>query len=77
MTQFDKELKYVKDTMSKVITPVELSNAKRLKREFLDTYVVLISPTDKHFLNIQNELNELELLVTKKISSAYFFGQRN
>ena len=77
MTQFDKELKYVKDTMSKVITPTELSNAKRLKKEFLDTYVVLISATDKHFLDIQNELNELERLTIKRISSAYFFGRRN
>lgn len=73
MTEFEKELKYVKDKFSKIIIPDELSAAKRLKREFVDKYITLISPTDKRFLEIQNELNALELEATRRISSAYYF----
>lgn len=75
MTEFDKDLKYVKDRFSKIYTPDDLSDAKRLKRFFIDKYVLLISQTDKRFTQIQTELNTLELEATKRISSAYFFGK--
>lgn len=73
MTEFDKDLKFVKDKFSKIYTPDDLSEAKRYKRFFIDKYVVLISHTDKRFTDIQNELNMLELEATKRISSAYYF----
>lgn len=73
MSEFEKELQYVKQTYRKVITADDLSAAKRLKNLFIDKYVVKISPTDKTFLNIQNELTQIDAEVTKKITSAYLF----
>ena len=73
MNEFDKDLKFVKDKYTEVIHPDDLSKAKSFKRWFVDKYTVLISPLDKTFIKIQNELNELEQEVTKKISSAYYF----
>lgn len=73
MSEFEKELQYVKQTYKKVITADELSAAKRLKNFFIDKYIVKISPTDKTFINIQNELTQLDVEVTKKITSAYRF----
>ena len=75
MTQFEKEYQYVIQTFKKVVTPDELSSAQRLKNFFINKYIVLISQTDKRFIEIQNELNELDLTTTKRISSAYFFGK--
>jgi hypothetical protein len=73
MTEFEKELNYVKQVYSKVITADDLSAAKRLRQLFLDKYVIKISPTDKTFIKIQNELAKLDADMTKKISSAYLF----
>jgi hypothetical protein len=56
-----------------VITADDLSAAKRLRQLFLDKYVIKISPTDKTFIKIQNELAKLDADMTKKISSAYLF----
>jgi hypothetical protein len=73
MTEFEKELNYVKQVYSKVITADDLSAAKRLRQLFLDKYVIKISPTDTTFTKIQNELAKLDADMTKKISSAYLF----
>ena len=73
MTEFEKELNYVKQVYSKVITADDLGSAKRLRQLFLDKYVIKISPTDKTFIKIQNELAKLDANMTKKISSAYLF----
>jgi hypothetical protein len=73
MTEFEKELNYVKQVYSKVITADDLSAAKRLRQLFLDKYVIKISPTDTTFTKIQNELAKLDANMTKKISSAYLF----
>jgi len=73
MNEFEKELQYVKQIYNKVITADDLGNAKRLKQLFLDKYIIKISPTDKTFLKIQNELTELDIQITKKITSAYLF----
>lgn len=75
MTQFEKEYQYVLQTFKKVVTPDELSSAQRLKNFFINKYVILISQTDKRFIEIQNELNDLDIATTKRISSAYFFGK--
>ena len=75
MTQFEKEYQYVLQTFKKVVTPDELSAAQRLKNFFINKYVILISQTDKRFIEIQNELNDLDIATTKRISSAYFFGK--
>lgn len=73
MSEFEKELQYVKQVYNKVITADDLGTAKRLRQLFLDKYIVKISPTDKTFLRIQNELTQLDAQVTKKITSAYLF----
>jgi hypothetical protein len=73
MTEFEKELNYVKQVYSKVITADDLGSAKRLRQLFLDKYVIKISPTDTTFIKIQNELTKLDADTTKKISSAYLF----
>lgn len=73
MSEFEKELQYVKQVYNKVITADDLGSAKRLRQLFLDKYIVKISPTDKTFLGIQNELTQLDAQVTKKITSAYLF----
>lgn len=75
MTEFDKDLIYVKNRFAKVITPDDLAAAKKLKRDFVDKYVILISQTDKRFIEIQNELSDIEQKITKRITSAYFFGK--
>lgn len=73
MTQYEKDLAYVKSKLRSVITPDDLGTAKRLKRGFVEKYSVLVSPTDLHFIQVQMELDAMELEVTKKISSAYLF----
>ena len=73
MTQFEKDFDYVKQKYNQVITPDDLSEAKRIRRFFVDKYVVLVSQTDKKFIEIQNEITELDALITRKISSAYLF----
>ena len=73
MSEFEKELQYVKQVYNKVITADDLGSAKRLRQLFLDKYIVKISPTDKTFLGIQNELTQLDAQITKKITSAYLF----
>lgn len=73
MSEFEKELQYVKQVYNKVVTADDLGSAKRLRQLFLDKYIVKISPTDKTFLGIQNELTQLDAQVTKKITSAYLF----
>jgi hypothetical protein len=73
MTQFEKDFDYVKQKYNQVITPDDLSEAKRNRRFFVDKYVVLVSQTDKRFIEIQNEITELDALITRKISSAYLF----
>lgn len=76
MTQFEKEKNYVISVFQKVITPDDLGTAKRLKRDFIDKYVVLISQTDKTFIRVCDELNKLEQEKTTLISSAYLFGKK-
>lgn len=73
MSEFEKELQYVKQVYNKCITTDDLGNAKRLRQLFVDKYIIKISPTDKTFLRIQNELTELDRVTTKKITSAYLF----
>lgn len=73
MTQFEKDFDYVKQKYNQVITPDDLSEAKRIRRFFVDKYVVLVSQTDKKFIEIQNEITALDALITRKISSAYLF----
>jgi hypothetical protein len=73
MSEFERELQYVKQTYKKVITADDLGSAKRLKQLFLDKYVVKVSQTDKTFLKIQNELHELDVETTKRITSLYRF----
>lgn len=76
MTQFEKDKNYVKSVFQKVVTPDELSAAKRLKTDFINKYVILISQTDKTFIKICDELNKLEQEKTTLISSAYLFGKK-
>ncbi len=74
MTQFEKELKYVKSLFEKIYTQDELSRAQRAKREFIDMYILVVSQTDLTFIKIQNELNQLEVEAVKRLTSAYRFN---
>jgi hypothetical protein len=73
MSEFEKELAYVKQVLSKVLTPDDLFNAKNLKTSFITKYTVLISPTDKKFLRILDTLTKLENEATKRLTSNYYF----
>jgi hypothetical protein len=76
MSEFEKELKYLKTKFSKVITPDDLNEAKRLKQFFVDKYVVLVSSTDKTFIKLIEELNSIEREKTRQITSAYLFNKK-
>jgi hypothetical protein len=69
MNQYERELAYVKNLFKKVYGSAELNYAKRVKREFEDKYIVLISPTDTNFLKVRAELETLEMEATKKLTS--------
>lgn len=76
MTEYERELAYVKKTIKGVITPDQLNAAKRLKTMFFDKYIVLISPLDKTWIKVMDEINQLEQEKIKLISSAYLFGKK-
>lgn len=73
MSEYEKELAYVKLILKSVKTQEDLTYARELKRQFISKYIILISPTDKLFLKVQNQLNELEIKATTKITSGYLF----
>lgn len=73
MTQYDKELQYVRKVINTVQNQNQLRVAQVLKNNFISKYCVLVSPTDPTFLSLITELNELERTVTRKISSDYLF----
>jgi len=73
MTQFEKEFSYVLNQSNKIYTPDELDAWKRLKRHFEDKYIVLVSQTDKSFIQMRETLLEIEQKKTREISSAYLF----
>jgi hypothetical protein len=72
-SEYQKDLIYVKLILKSVKTMEDLSFARDLKRQFISKYIVLISPTDKTFIQVQNELNDLEQKYTTKITSGYLF----
>jgi hypothetical protein len=73
MNEYEKELIYVRLILKSVKTLDNLAYAKELKKQFIAKYIVLISPTDKTFLKVQNELIDLEVKATRRISSNYLF----
>jgi hypothetical protein len=73
MTQYEKDLQYVRKVLNSVQNQNQLKVAQTLKNNFIAKYCVLVSPTDPTFLSLINELNELERTVTRKISSEYLF----
>lgn len=75
MSEYEREYDYVKKTIRSVLTAEQLDAAKRLKRTFVDKYTVLISPTDKTWIKVMEELNRLEQQKIKEITSAYLFGR--
>jgi hypothetical protein len=75
MTEYEREYEYVKKTLRSMLTPSDLDTGKRLKHSFFNKYSVLISPTDKKWLKIMDELNSIEQEKIKQITSSYLFGQ--
>jgi hypothetical protein len=73
MSEYEKDLTYVRLILKSVKTQEDLTLARTLKRQFISKYIILISPTDKSFLKVQNELNDLEIKATTKITSGYLF----
>ena len=72
MTQFDIDLKTVKQAYSKVgVDPSKMNMWRRLKQGFINKYVVLYSPTDSKFNNIQRELSEMENKLMAKFQQGY------
>ena len=76
MSEYEKELAYVKKLFNESIIPDQLNNAKRVKQLFVDKYVILISPTDKTFLKVIDDLNKLEREKLTRITSAYLFNKK-
>lgn len=73
MSEYEKELAYVRLLLKSVKNQQDLTFARDLKRQFISKYIVLVSPTDKTFLKVQNQLNDLEQKATTKITSGYLF----
>jgi len=73
MSQYEKDLTYVKLILKAVKNQEDLDLARTLKRQFISKYIILISPTDKSFLKVQNQLNQMEQDATTKITSGYLF----
>lgn len=73
MSEYEKDLTYVKLILKAVKNQEDLDFARTLKRQFISKYIVLISPTDKMFLKVQNQLNDMEQEATTKITSGYLF----
>lgn len=73
MSEYEKDLTYVKLILKAVKNQKDLDFARTLKRQFISKYIVLISPTDKMFLKVQNQLNDMEQEATTKITSGYLF----
>lgn len=72
-SEYEKDLTYVRLILKAVKTQEDLDFARTLKRQFISKYIILISPTDKTFLKVQNDLNNLEQQATTKITSGYLF----
>ena len=77
MNEYEKELIYVRLILKSVKTLDNLSYAKELKKQFIAKYIVLISPTDKTFLKVQNELNDLEGKATRRMPEAWLANRRH
>jgi hypothetical protein len=75
MTEYEREYQYVKNTLRSMLTTSDLDAGKRLKNAFFNKYSVLISPTDKTWLKIMEELNDIEQNKIKEITSSYLFGR--
>jgi hypothetical protein len=75
MSEYEREYEYVKKTIKSILTPEQLNAGKRLKTAFFDKYTILISPTDKQWIKVMEELNQLEQEKIKYITSAYLFGK--
>ena len=75
MTEYEREYNYVKTYLKSMLTPSDLSSGKQLKHAFFNKYSVLISPTDKRWLKIMDELNTIEQEKIKTITSSYLFGR--
>ena len=73
MTQYQKEYNYVRGLFVQCKSSAGLREAKSLKQQFINKYVVLISPTDKTFLRMVDSLTKIELDVTRRMSSNYLF----
>jgi hypothetical protein len=73
MSEYEKDLIYVKLILKAVKNQEDLDFARTLKRQFISKYIILISPTDKSFLKVQNQLNQMEQDATTKITSGYLF----
>lgn len=73
MTEFQRDYKYVIDKSNKIYTPDQLNEWKRLRRWFEDKYIILVSQTDKTFIEMREQLLQIEQKKTLEISSAYLF----
>jgi hypothetical protein len=69
MSEFEKEHQYIVTLFKRAYDSNTLHQAQRIKRMFYDKYIILISPTDKNFLKLREELDNLEMEVTKKLTS--------
>lgn len=75
MSEYEREYEYVKKTLRSILTTDQLDAGKRLKTMFFDKYSVLISPTDKTWIKVMDELNQIEQEKIKEITSSYLFGR--
>jgi hypothetical protein len=59
MTQYEKEYRYVEGVIKKAKSIQDITGAKLLLRQFIDTWIVQIPPTDKTFNKDRNTLSQM------------------
>lgn len=59
MTQYQKEYNYVEGVIKKARSLEDISGAKLLLRQFLDSWITQIPPSDKNFNQDRNTLSKL------------------
>lgn len=71
MTQYEKEFNYVEKLITKSVALDQIHHAQRTLRDFIDLWVIKVSPTDKKFIQDKNYLQALAQKKYEQISKLY------
>lgn len=58
MNDFQRELKYLRDRISRAVSTEECNEIKRFVNWFFDKWSLEMNPTDPEWIKIKNELKE-------------------